>query len=274
MNQDLIKLSEFYQQKFKLSASKSHEIASMVAGIITSRAAASFPHADFKPSPKVALMAEDPNTTPEQLKTLLTDHTHVIPKSDLYLGLEAVLINNRSLEYTKLITETLTKDDFVNLGIGHEPLLSLALKNNENLKFLLSQHIPIDISNQFGKTALFYAIENNNIEATDLLLQNHGDPNHPYLSAKDLRTSSYGIDECIFPNLVHTKRTPLMHAAQNSNIEMIKLLLKYGARLNDLDELGFNALDYAVMGHNPENESYLKGLHLSYGASESKKETR
>jgi ankyrin repeat protein len=66
-------------------------------------------------------------------------------------------------------------------------------------------------------------------------------------------------------NLAHVKRTPLMHATQNSYISMIKLLLSHGAKLNGIDDLGFNALDYAVMGTNKENESFLKTLGLKLG---------
>jgi hypothetical protein len=43
---------------------------------------------------------------------------------------------------------------------------------------------------------------------------------------------------------------------------MIKPLLNHGAKLNEADDLGFNALDCVVMRANKENESFLKTLGL------------
>ena len=53
-----------------------------------------------------------------------------------------------------------------------------------------------------------------------------------------------------------------MHAAQHGNVEIIKLLLKHGAKLDALDDKEFNAADYARMGNKPENIDYLKSLGL------------
>jgi ankyrin repeat protein len=53
-----------------------------------------------------------------------------------------------------------------------------------------------------------------------------------------------------------------MHAAQHSNIKMLKLLLKQGARLKDTDELGFNALDYAIGHRNKANAAFLRSMGL------------
>ena len=61
---------------------------------------------------------------------------------------------------------------------------------------------------------------------------------------------------------MHTKRTPLMHASQNSGVEMIKMILAAGARLDSVDDLGFNALDYAMLGNSKSNEAYLRALGL------------
>jgi len=53
-----------------------------------------------------------------------------------------------------------------------------------------------------------------------------------------------------------------MHAAQHADVAMLKLLLARGARLDALDGMGFNALDYARLGHRPANAALLAGLGL------------
>jgi hypothetical protein len=87
------------------------------------------------------------------------------------------------------------------------------------------------------------------------LLQKGANPNHPYKSKEELKN----LDFCIY-NIQHSKRTPLMHAAQHSTIKMLKLLLKHGAHLEETDELGFNALDYAIEHRNKANAHFLRSI--------------
>lgn len=71
---------------------------------------------------------------------------------------------------------------------------------------------------------------------------------------------------CVFIKLQHTRRTTLMHAAQNSDVRMIKILLESGASLQAQDDLGFNAHDYALMGERRDNALYLSSLGLEPAA--------
>ena len=48
-----------------------------------------------------------------------------------------------------------------------------------------------------------------------------------------------------------------MHAAQHSDIEMIKLLLEAGADLHAKDVKGSSAIDYAKDNHKQDNENFL-----------------
>ena len=57
-----------------------------------------------------------------------------------------------------------------------------------------------------------------------------------------------------------------MHAAQNSDVQMLTMLLRAGAVLGAADELGYNALDYAGMGRAKDNDRYLRSLGLELGA--------
>ena len=50
-----------------------------------------------------------------------------------------------------------------------------------------------------------------------------------------------------------------MHAAQHADVAMLKLLLASGARLADLDGVGFNALDYARMGRRSQTPPSSRG---------------
>lgn len=86
------------------------------------------------------------------------------------------------------------------------------------------------------------------------MIDSKADVNHPYKKKADWQGSYCGLS--------HTMRTPLMHAAQHADQEIIKLLLERGAKLDSLDELGFNAADYAVMGQKTDNLAYLESVGL------------
>jgi hypothetical protein len=43
---------------------------------------------------------------------------------------------------------------------------------------------------------------------------------------------------------------------------MLKILIKRGAKYSEVDEMEFNALDYAIMGGKLENQEYLKAIGL------------
>jgi ankyrin repeat protein len=173
--------------------------------------------------------------------------------------LKAALLYDRPKAFIATLMEKLSPSDLAGFENGAEPLLSLTIRNHENLRYVLEKQVAVNAANDFGKTALFYAIGENDHEATELLLAHKADVNHSYKSAAELRNG----DDCVYPDLGHTKRTPLMHAAQHADVDMLKLLIKHGANFNAVDERGFNALDFSVvMAKNKENEAYLKSLGL------------
>lgn len=53
--------------------------------------------------------------------------------------------------------------------------------------------------------------------------------------------------------------TPLMYAARYNNVEILKLLVANGAKLNVKDEKGNTALDYAERSNATEAIAFLKG---------------
>ena len=103
-----------------------------------------------------------------------------------------------------------------------------------------------------------------------LLLDHKADVNHSYKSKEAIKAIEeegklpFYQSYCL---LAHNKRTPLMHAAQHGNVALIKLLLQRGAKLDSVDQEGFNAADYARMGNKPENLHYLRSLDLKENMS-------
>lgn len=258
----LPKLAAHYKNSFNMNETQATEAARHALMSIVGRAAGSFPSAEYAPDSKLVMLVREPQATLEDLKAQLAetaDNGHPIPKEQIYQALKATLLHDQPKAFIAALTEKLSSSDLAGFENGLEPLLSLTVRNHENLRFLLEKQMAVNAANDFGKTALFYAIGENDHEAADLLLAHKADVNHSYKSAAELRNG----DECVYPDLGHTKRTPLMHAAQHADVDMLKLLIKYGANLNATDERGFNAVDFAVvMAKNKDNEAYLKSLGL------------
>jgi hypothetical protein len=95
-----------------------------------------------------------------------------------------------------------------------------SLNSPKMMKLLLDKGADVDWpTNYFGKTALMYAAQNNNVEATMLLLENGANPN--------TQTQSEG-HYCQSP-LIRDARTPLMYAVENADPQLILTLLDAGA---------------------------------------------
>lgn len=154
-----------------------------------------------------------------------------------------------------------------NLNTADENSLFFSVENLENLKFLVRQGAKINYQNSFGKTVLFYAVEFKNMEVVKFLLENGADVNKTYIThnQKQAYASSLGLLP-FYQNLCdleHTQRSVFMHAAYHANAEILKLLTEFKADINLVDDMGYNAFDYAVMGGNQENIEFLKSLGMS-----------
>lgn len=180
-----------------------------------------------------------------------------ILKNNINQALKAALLHNKPKQLIALLADYL-RAEMMDETQDDESVIFFALHNKDYVDLLLKSHIKINHSNGFGKTALFYAIEDSNYAIIEALLMYGANPNHSYKSAKEIET---GFFECKYL-IHHTKRTPLMHAAQHSNPKILELLLQSGARLDTLDEIGFNALDYAIGNKKTENIEFLRSLGL------------
>ncbi len=174
---------------------------------------------------------------------------------ELFLCLKASILLKGNKQIIKKLLEKVE-----DINSFDESPLSCAVQDLEMLKFLLNQKIcSLDINhkNLFGKTPLFYAIQYSNHESVAYLLQKGANVNQKYATKSE-------IDMRMTDNeIYHAQRTPLMHAAQNSDVAMLKLLLNNGANLKDLDEIDNNALDYAISEKKEENIKFLQKLKLS-----------
>jgi len=254
-------LSNHYERKFGLSKKDALAAAKSALQIVVQRAAGDFLQSELKEDSAFRQLVRDSRSGPDEIQRGLAEGHY--PDSEIYDALVVPLINNRPLQLVAVLAEALSPAFLQHPTGEQEPLLSFALGSQQNLEYLLRKKAPVNAANDFGKTALFYAIGANNYQAVEALVKAGADVNHAYKSSKELRPND---DECIYPGLTHTRRTPLMHAAQHSNVDMIKMLIKAGARTDAADDLGYNALDFAESGAKKDNGAYLKSLGLEFGS--------
>lgn len=263
-------LVNFYVSQHGMSAAEAQSAAKVALGVVVQRAAGSAPKSAVQEEFALLTQLRSGSKSRSQIKAALAGLT----SAQALQALKVALIYNQPLEVVSGLADAVNPaelrqvtgipaagapDEPVDLEAIPEPLLSLALGNLANLEYLLRKNVPVDGANGFGKTTLFYAIGAGNHPAVELLLRYKANVRHTYKSAKELRPQD---DECVYPSLQHTRRSTLMHAAQNSDVRMIKILLQAGAVLQARDDLGFNAHDYALMGNSKENAIYLASLGL------------
>lgn len=194
-------------------------------------------------------------------------------QDDLTIALQAALLNQREKEILELLIRFGARIDE-----GYESAIFYALESYENTNFLIQNGANVNQANAFGKTPLFYAIEFNRLDIIKLLLDNGANVNQKYINNNEKLALSANIDSntpyfITFCALEHTSKNVLMHAAAYGNVEILKLLISKGANFNAVDDLGFNALDFALSAGKKENADYLKSLglkaneNLFYGGS-------
>ncbi|EDP7928050.1 hypothetical protein F6148_08045, partial [Campylobacter jejuni] len=194
-------------------------------------------------------------------------------QDDLTIALQAALLNQREKKILELLIRFGARIDE-----GYESAIFYALESYENTNFLIQNGANVNQTNAFGKTPLFYAIEFNRLDIIKLLLDNGANVNQKYINNNEKLALSANIGSntpyfITFCALEHTSKNVLMHAAAYGNVEILKLLISKGANFNTVDDLGFNALDFALSAGKKENADYLKSLglkaneNLFYGGS-------
>ena len=245
-------LTKYYQQRFGFTHKKANAIAAKALLLFANRAAGSSRgssrYSDEPPKKlsQAAQLLRFKNPDMALLKNILATH---LPEEEIDQALKVVLLKHQSRDLIILLINHLKT-----VNHGDESALFFTLDNQKNVELLLSKGAAVDYENGFGKTPLFYVVENSNYLMANVLISHGANPNHAYKSTVELKENT----ECI--DIQHAKRTPLMHAAQHSDIKMLKLLIQHGARLQEVDELGFNALDYAIHSHKASNIIFLQSL--------------
>ncbi|ASM35306.1 ankyrin repeat-containing periplasmic protein [Campylobacter sputorum subsp. bubulus] len=182
-------------------------------------------------------------------------------QSELSNALNIALLHEKSIDFLEELIKMGAK-----INEGSESSLFFALRNINNIKFLLKNGADINYKNTFGKTPIFYTVGFNDLNTTKFLVQNGADINATYISKNEKFAINSNIGMVTLPfyqnlcDLEHTSRTLFMHAAQHSNVEMLKFLMQSGADINAVDDLGYNALDYAKLGKKSENIKFLENL--------------
>ena len=122
-------------------------------------------------------------------------------------------------------------------------------------RLLQNKHCEINIQDDSGETAIFYAIKNGYLEIVDKLIVNgsniwhidkYGETLLHYATTSDNpkvleRVLSLGLDVNYRGN---NGWTPLMEAALYNCKEAIKILLEHGADTTIRNSVGFIAVDY------------------------------
>ncbi|HWV09265.1 MAG TPA: ankyrin repeat domain-containing protein [Pseudomonas sp.] len=242
-----------YQAHAGLSSEEAGAVSDKLLRLVSHWAAGAFPGSSS--------IQENPPVTPTPLLDVIDTEApdlQVIqtvlrgnpPQAEIDQALKRALYRQQPLAIIRELTSHLES-----LDSGHESALFFALQTPAALHLLLSRGAAVDYANSFGKTALFYAIENSDLSTLGTLLEHGANPNHAYKNAEALRAL-----QCVTIDIKHSARTPLMHAAQHGDVAVLTLLLSKGARLTDVDDLGWNALDYATENEQLANAEYLRSV--------------
>lgn len=248
----LTHLTKHYQTTFHLSKEQSEVYAKMVMQYIFLDTAGS-----------VNVQKEDLSTLDKLIissKGLSDEVLGVLknaPQEQLDQGLKTAILHQKSIDYLQALI-----DSGARIDVGNESALFFALRQPNSVLFLLSKQPNVNYENSFGKTALFYAIAYNDHKLVELLLNHKADVNHRYFSKEKLDQIDYSIGGG-FVRIKRSLRTPLMHAAQHSDIKMMKLLIDHGADINAQDENHATIADYAKGSNKKENLEFAHSLGVN-----------
>ncbi|EAX91107.1 hypothetical protein TVAG_308670 [Trichomonas vaginalis G3] len=161
--------------------------------------------------------------------------------------------------------------------IWRNTLLLAAINNSYNAAEVLLEHgIDVNITNEYGKTALDYAIKNNCRETIELLRSR---------IAKIPRKEEYSVSQLlvaamknIFPRGTDINKkdkngqTALHIAAWKNNKEVAEILISHDANINEKDIYGKTALSVAAINNSEETAEVLilHGANINEKAKDGK----
>lgn len=252
------KLAKYYETNFKFSEERSFYFATHLVNDFLNLAVGSY-ESPYKLS-NLEKMCSDPKINEYEFESSI--YSIKPSKRSITNMLNIALLYNQSNSILQLL---------LNMGAsinnGDESAIFFALKNIKNVEFLIKNGADVNYENSFGKTPLFYALEFNDVKLIKYLIKNGANVNKRYIDKAQKDAIASGIKNIPFYQnlcaLEHTSRTVFMHASAHSNPEILKILISNGANIHAVDDLGYNALDYAINSNNIENIKFLKILKLT-----------
>lgn len=151
-----------------------------------------------------------------------------VERLQLIEGVKAAILTNKSYDLVKKLLE-------IDTSIIDE-IFHIALDNDKLTKKLLEDFdLNLEYENAFGKTAIFYAVQYNNLEVVKLLVEEGANINKQYKHTDDIDWE-YDIHR--------GERSVFMHAVMHSDIEILNYLVEKGIDYKLLDQNGQSGKDY------------------------------
>ncbi len=156
---------------------------------------------------------------------------------------------------------------------AEELLRTAALEGNLlAVNAFLEQGVLLDAVDEEGHTALMFSAFNGHKEIVKVLLDQGADlDRNDFMGRSALLYASTGpfpetvkilLDKGAKPNIIDSDEhfSPLMHAAAEGNLEVVNLLLEYGADLSLKDIDGDDAESFARQAGHMEVADYLRSV--------------
>ena len=135
------------------------------------------------------------------------------------------------------------------------------IHNMDVRNFLLNKGADVNLQDHQGYTALHYAVESKNFDASSCLVYNGADVNLQDRNGQSaLHFASSDICHCLIQNQadIDTRDsrycTPLMQASRNSDVKKVAMLIENGAKVDLQDVEGNTALHHAVLNSHDSHE--------------------
>ncbi len=166
-----------------------------------------------------------------------------VNKDELIEGIKAAILLNKDYELVKELIkiDTNTINDVFHVALDNSNLTENLLNDFE---------INLELENAFGKTAIFYGVQYNNLDAVKILVENGANINKQYKNTEDI---SWEFE------IYRGERSVFMHAVMHSDIEILYYLVENNIDIHTKDELGENALSYTL---DEKKLEYLKKLKI------------
>ncbi len=187
-----------------------------------------------------------PNIPLEELKIKSQD----FKQEDLNISLPIAILNH----YPKTVIEWIIKSGAdINSFFMYETPLMKAVEQPEILNLLLENGANPNIATPYGKTALFYAVQYNNLESVKLLISSNVDINSRIKNKKELEelSNDYFLLEKI------AGFTPLVYGFRYSSEKIIDYLIKNHADFGDLKVEDFEEW---IAGNTKINKNKLNNI--------------